>query len=90
MTQQSPDIERLGALYEEATDQIQKDYFNFLRFKSISSEVEYKSEVLDCAKWLKNYLEEAQFKVEFWEGNGHPVVFGENLDAGPDKPTILF
>ena len=90
MTQQSPDIERLGALYDEAADQIQEDYFNFLRFKSISSEVEFKSEVLDCAIWLKNYLEEGQFKVEFWEGNGHPVVFGENLDAGPDKPTILF
>ena len=90
MNQPNPDIERLGALYDEAAARIQEDYFSFLRFKSISAQPEFKTEVLACAQWLKKYLEESQFRVELWEGNGHPVIFGENLDAGPDKPTILF
>ncbi|MBU2649260.1 M20/M25/M40 family metallo-hydrolase [bacterium] len=69
--------------------QILEDYFAFLRFKSISSEPEFSSQVNDCAIWLKQYLEESCFQVELWEGDGFPVVFGRNMQAGPDKPTVL-
>jgi len=90
MNQRNSEIRRLTELYAQGAEQILADYFNYLRFKSISSELEFKSEVLDCALWVKNYLEESQFNVELWEGQGHPVVFAENQNAGANKPTILF
>ena len=90
MDQYNADIRRHATLYDHNAKQIQADYFSFLRFKSISSEPEFKSEVRACALWVKKFLEESHFKAELWEGSGHPIVFAENLAAGPDKPTILF
>lgn len=90
MNSQHPDIKRLSDLYDRFASQIQEDYFTFLRFKSISSEPEYRQDVQECALWLKEYLEQGRFTVELWEGDGHPVVFAENRSAGSDRPTILF
>lgn len=84
-----PDISRLSRLYENASGQILQDYLTFLRFRSISSEPEFSSQVNDCALWLKQYLEESCFQVELWEGDGFPVVFARNMEAGPDRPTVL-
>ncbi|MFH2130832.1 MAG: M20/M25/M40 family metallo-hydrolase [bacterium] len=84
------DLSRLNRLYEISSKQILEDYFVFLRFKSISSEPEFSSQVNDCAIWLKQYLEESCFQVDLWEGDGFPVVFARNMQAGPDKPTVLF
>lgn len=66
-----------------------EDYFTFLRFQSISSEPEFKQPLLDCAEWLMSYLKTLQFKVELWPTPGHPVIFAQNLEAGPSKPTLL-
>lgn len=66
-----------------------EDYFNFLKFKSISSEAEYKKDILDCVHWLKNYLDKIDLKTELWESAGHPVLFASYLKAGPEKPTLL-
>jgi len=86
---QHSDLSHLTRLYETASDKILEDYLTFLRFQSISSESEFSSQVNDCGLWLKQYLEESCFQVELWEGEGFPVVFAQNMEAGPDKPTIL-
>src|SRR5437016_4830678 len=66
-----------------------KDYFQFLSFPSVSSEPEYKKSLMDCAEWLMKYLKDLHFNVELWPTSGHPVIFASNLEAGPDKPTLL-
>lgn len=61
----------------------------FLRFKSISSEPEFKKEMLSCAKWVENFLIEAGLRAEVWETPGHPSVFGQSV-FNKDSPTVLF
>ncbi len=65
------------------------DYLTFLKFKSISTDPEYKQDVLACADWLSKYLKKCGLDVERWETDGHPTLFATNLKAGPEKPTLL-
>ena len=82
-------MESLKELYSQHKEEALKDYFTFLRFQSVSTDPAYKEQVLACADWLKNILKNLNFKVELWETSGHPTLFAENLEAGPDKPTLL-
>lgn len=66
-----------------------EEYFSFLRFKSVSTDPQYKQEVLACADWLSHYLQEMGFTVERWETSGHPTLFASHLKAGPNQPTLL-
>lgn len=66
-----------------------EELFTFLRFPSISSEVEHQQSVADCSEWLIKTIKTIGFKVESWPTNGHPVIFAYDLQAGPDKPTLL-
>ena len=66
-----------------------KEFMTFLSFPSVSSEPQFKQSVLECAQWLTHYLTHLQFKVESWSTLGHPVIFASNMNAGPDKPTLL-
>lgn len=66
-----------------------KDYYTFLSFPSISSEPQYKQDVLNCANWLSNYLKKLDFDVEIWPSTGHPIIFASHMKAGKDKPTLL-
>jgi acetylornithine deacetylase/succinyl-diaminopimelate desuccinylase-like protein len=79
----------LSQLIEKNKSQLQKDYFTFLSYPSVSSEPEYKNEVLACADWLVSYLKEMQFDVTLWPTMGHPTIFASYLHAGSDKPTLL-
>lgn len=75
--------------YKKNQEQITKDYFTFLKFKSISSEPEFAPEVRACANWLNGVIQTCGLQTEIWETSGHPVIFASNLEAGPDKPTLL-
>lgn len=66
-----------------------EEFKTFLRFPSISSEPEFKQSLLDCSQWLSQYLIDLKFNVELWPTSGHPVIFATNMNAGPDKPTLL-
>lgn len=85
-TQQAPSIKEL---VEKDRPQWLKEYYQFLSFPSISSEPEFKKSLLECADWLMKYLKDLHFNVELWPTAGHPVIFASNLEAGPDKPTLL-
>ena len=63
-----------------------KDY---LRIPSISTDPEYKDEVLRCADWLVNTMQESGLTAERIETDGYPLVYGEWLGA-PGQPTVLF
>ncbi|MFZ5879460.1 MAG: dipeptidase [Chloroflexota bacterium] len=57
---------------------------------SISTSPEYKEEVARAAEWLAAQLRSLGMdKVQVLPTGGHPVVYGEWLGAGADKPTVL-
>ena len=79
-----------------------KDYINgnreryitelkhFLTYPSISTNPENKKDVLECAGYIKVHLENMGFdNVKIYPTEGHPIVYGDWLKAGADKPTIL-
>jgi acetylornithine deacetylase/succinyl-diaminopimelate desuccinylase-like protein len=69
-------------------DQIRDDYFHFLRFRSISTEPAFKSDVEECAKWVASYLSNSGFESKLIPTSGHPLVFGQKL-VDPEKETLL-
>ena len=66
-----------------------EDYLTLLRFQSVSADHAYKSQLLACAEWVKDFLKSLDFTIETWETTGHPIVFASNLNAGPEHPTLL-
>jgi acetylornithine deacetylase/succinyl-diaminopimelate desuccinylase-like protein len=69
--------------------EIKKDYFEFLRFRSISADPAYKKETEDCAKWLKNYIaEKTNLKAELIPTVGYPLVYAESPHS-PKAQTLL-
>jgi len=85
----NPSLDSYKQALELKEEQLLDDFFTFLKFKSISTLKAFKPEILKCAHWVSDYLKDLGFKTELWETTGHPTVFAENLEAGPDKPTLL-
>ena len=65
------------------------DFYQFLRFPSISSEPDYQSAVTECASWIIDHLKTMGFETQLWPTSGHPVICASDLSAGPDQPTLL-
>ena len=63
-----------------------KDY---IRIPSISTDPEYKHEVLRAGDFLLDKMHAAGLQAERIDTAGHPLVYGEWLGA-PGKPTVLF
>lgn len=82
-------LPKIKELTEKTRDQWQQDYCTFLRYPSISSEPEFKQQVLECANWVVEHLKKIGFEVEIWPTTGHPVIFASHMKAGPEKPTLL-
>lgn len=78
----------LNNWFETHFDKIREDYFHFLRFRSISTESEFTSEVSACADWVLHYLTACGFTTERIETAGHPLIFGEKI-VDPSKETVL-
>ncbi len=63
---------------------------SFLRIPSVSTMVEHRKDVLEAAGFVERELREAGLnQVGQIRGAGHPLVYGEWLEA-PGKPTLLF
>ena len=61
----------------------------FLRIPSISSRSENASDVARAAEFLRAEMERQGISTRVFPTAGHPVVYGEWLGAGPDRPTVL-
>lgn len=83
------DLHLLKTLFDQQKKEIFEDYFTFLRFKSIATDPEFKEEVNACADWLQTYLQNFGLNVEKWETGNAPVIFAQDLRAGPKKETLL-
>jgi len=63
-------------------------FFDFLRFGSISTDSKYKEQVLGCAEWVRNKLTTIGLEAIQHETPGHPII----VARGPRKegrPTVL-
>lgn len=62
----------------------------FLRIPSISTNPENKGDVQRCAEYVRDRMQELGLdNIGIHSTDLHPVVYGEWLKAGSDKPTIL-
>ena len=71
-------------------DEHLNDYKEILSIPSISTLPENKPDIERCAAWLADQLGRLNLdKVDVMPTGGHPLVYGEWLQAGVDKPTVL-
>lgn len=82
-------MQNVDKIYDQCREEALRDYFTFLKFKSVSSEKEHVHDVKACADWLVTYLKNMGFKVELWEIEGHhPTIFA-SFEVSKSKPTLL-
>jgi acetylornithine deacetylase/succinyl-diaminopimelate desuccinylase-like protein len=75
---------------ESQKDRYLEELIDFLKIPSISDLPEHKQDVLDAANWIADNIKKAGMEnVRLEETPGHPIVYGEWLNAGADKPTVL-
>lgn len=81
--------EQLRSYFSEHRARILDEYFEFLRFKSISADPAYHDECVACAKWLGQKLAQLGFAVELVETSGKPVVVAERIGK-KGAPRIMY
>lgn len=71
-------------------EQFKGQLFEMLRIPSLSGDPAYAGSVREMAEWLANHMRGLGLdQVRVMETEGHPVVYGEWMGAGSDKPTVL-
>jgi len=66
------------------------ELFEMLRIPSVGADPAFAADMRRNAEWLAAHLAALGLdKACVMETAGHPVVYGEWLGAGPDKPTVL-
>ena len=75
---------------QEHKDQILDELIEFVRIPSVSTDPKKKTEMQRAAQWVANQMHSLGFEnVKILPTARHPVVYGESLKAGSDKPTVL-
>src|SRR5215472_8929273 len=89
--QTMPQISDAARQYARAhAEEFRRDLHELLRIPSLSGDPAYAAEVRLAAEWLATHLRELGAEhVQVMPTGGHPVVYGDWLGAGPDKPTVL-
>ncbi len=83
-------MENFVEYIENTKENTLNELFEFLKIPSISSEIEHKHDVRDAAYWLvDNLIKVGLNNTRLIETQGHPLVYAEWLEAGPDAKTIL-
>ena len=66
------------------------ELFDMLRIPSLSGDPERAGDVRRMADWLAAHLRDLGLsRVEVMPTAGHPVVYGEWMGAGSDRPIML-
>jgi len=75
----------------ENREQLLKKLNDFLSIPSVSTDSVHKKDINEAAGFLETYLTEIGFdQVEQQETAGHPLIYAQYNQAGPDAPTVLF
>lgn len=81
-------LDDLKKWYLKNYDEILKDYFVFLRFKTISATKENKNELIACSNWLSSYFTKIGMFSEILETSTYPIVYAEKI-IDKNLPTLL-
>ncbi len=83
-------MEKIEKYINQNKDKFVDELKEFLKIPSISTNPENSNDVRKCAEYVKSQLDEIGLEnVKLYETPGHPIVYGEWLNAGKGKPTIL-
>jgi len=75
---------------DENQDRFTAELLDFVRIPSVSADQRYAADVERAAEWVAARLRAAGGEhVAILPTGGHPVVYGDWLHAGADKPTVL-
>lgn len=75
---------------QENRDRFLEELIDFVSIPSISTDPGSKPDMQRAAEWVAQQLRYLGMQsVEIFPTQGHPVVYGESLGAGPGKPTVL-
>lgn len=86
MSSDSKDVlERVEKHKESYLEQLKE----YLRIPSVSTDPAHKEDVLRCAEFVRERMSEAGLEAELIQTEGNPLVYGQWMGAGADKPTIL-
>lgn len=67
-----------------------QSFKELLRIPSVSTDPAYKEGIEEAVTWLIAELTRIGFKnAQALRSEGQPIVYGEWLEAGPEKPTVL-
>jgi len=77
----------------EFTDQIRNEYFELLKFETVGADPMKLRDCVNCAMWIKKWLEPAGFTSELLQAPnllGTPPVLLATRPGTPGEQTILF
>lgn len=75
---------------QQRADEFRQQLYELIRIPSISTEPERAGDVRKAGEWIAAELRRiGANNVELLETGGHPVVYGDWLNAGADAPTVL-
>lgn len=81
-------IERAMAYAGERREAFEEELFELLRIPSVSAQPKHREDTRRAAEFVRDKLTAAGVPAELVETAGHPLVYGERLDA-PGRPTLL-
>jgi acetylornithine deacetylase/succinyl-diaminopimelate desuccinylase-like protein len=86
----SPNYEIAHQYALEHASKFQEELFELLRIPSLSGNPDHADDVRRAAEWLVDHLQTLGIdNARVMPTAGLPVVYGEWLGAGEDKPTVL-
>ncbi len=74
---------------DEHRQQFLDELIELLKIPSVSTLSAHEADVRRAAEWLVAHMQQIGLQARLYEIAGHPVVYGEWLNAGPDAPTVL-
>lgn len=83
--------DKIQAYIDANIETFKQELFSLLRIPSVSTDSKRKGDVQAAAEFLRDRFVEAGLEnVTIYPTPGHPIVYGDWLHAGEDKPTVLF
>jgi len=83
-------MEKLINYAKDNKENFLSDLVEILKIASVSNNPDFQKDMNECAKWIENKFNEIGLNnIKIYETEGHPIVYGDWLKAGADKPTIL-
>lgn len=84
-------MEKVLTYLQENRKQLLNKLSDLLAIPSVSTDPAHQEDVKRAASFLETYLRDIGFSnIQQIETKGHPLVYAEYNEAGPDAPTVLF